>query len=185
MRMTSIVLLWLALGVAVHGEDWPQFRGPTGQGHSSERGLPVEFRVDAYRDEVFYGEIEQIRKNSTKTENVVTYPVVVAAPNPDLKLLPGMTASLSFQVDERKDVLCVPNAALRFYPDATQVRPEDREELAPREREVDAVHRHHGTVLAHEAARLQHGLHGGHGPRGLGRQNQRATRPAGRPVVSS
>ena len=91
--------------------------------------LPVEFRVEAYRGEVFHGEIEQIRKNSTTTENVVTYPVVVAAPNPDLKLLPGMTATLSFQVDERKDVLCVPNSALRFYPEARQVRPEDREIL--------------------------------------------------------
>ena len=96
---------------------------------AQQHGLPVEFRVDAYRDEKFYGEIEQIRKNSTTTENVVTYPVVVAAANPELKLLPGMTASLSFQVDEREDVLCVPNAALRFYPKATQVRPEDRKIL--------------------------------------------------------
>jgi HlyD family secretion protein len=96
---------------------------------AQERKLRVEFRVDAYRDEVFYGEIEQIRKNSTTTENVVTYPVVVAAPNPDLKLLPGMTATISFQIDERNDVTCVPNTALRFYPEAKQVRPEDRELL--------------------------------------------------------
>jgi HlyD family secretion protein len=96
---------------------------------AQQRGLPVEFRVDAYPDEVFYGEIEQIRKNSTTTENVVTYPVVVAAPNPELKLLPGMTASLSFQVDERDGVLRVPNAALRFYPISSQVRPKDRKIL--------------------------------------------------------
>jgi HlyD family secretion protein len=96
---------------------------------AQEHDLPVEFRVDAYREEVFYGEIEQIRKNSTTTENVVTYPVVVAAPNPELKLLPGMTASMSFQIDEQEDVLCVPNAALRFYPDVALVRPEDREIL--------------------------------------------------------
>jgi HlyD family secretion protein len=96
---------------------------------AQKRKLPVEFRVDAYREEVFYGEIEQIRKNSTATENVVTYPVVVAAPNPDLKLLPGMTATLSFQVEEREDVVRVPNTAIRFYPDAGQVRPEDREIL--------------------------------------------------------
>ena len=89
---------------------------------AQKRKLPVEFRVDAYRDEVFYGEIEQIRKNSTTTENVVTYPVVVAAANPDLKLLPGMTASLSFQIDEREDVLRVPNTALRYYPEA-ETRP--------------------------------------------------------------
>src|SRR5688572_10441288 len=96
---------------------------------AQKRKLPVEFRVDAYRDEVFYGEIEQIRKNSTTTENVVTYPVVVAAENPELKLLPGMTASLSFQIDEREDVVRVPNTALRYYPEAGLVRSEDREIL--------------------------------------------------------
>lgn len=97
---------------------------------AQQQHLPVEFRVDAYRDEVFVGTIEQVRKNSTTTENVVTYPVVVAAPNPELKLLPGMTARLSFQVDERPDVVRVPNAALRFYPEIAQVRPEDREILS-------------------------------------------------------
>jgi HlyD family secretion protein len=96
---------------------------------AQQRGLPVEFRVDAYRNEKFYGQIEQIRKNSTTTENVVTYPVVVAAANPELKLLPGMTASLEFQVDERKEVLRVPNSALRFFPNSRQVRPEDRKIL--------------------------------------------------------
>jgi HlyD family secretion protein len=87
---------------------------------------PVEFRVDAYPDDLFTGQIEQIRLSSTTTQNVVTYPVVVAAPNPDLKLLPGMTASISFVVDERNDVLKVPNAALRFFPELRHVRAEDR-----------------------------------------------------------
>ncbi|MEM8945550.1 MAG: efflux RND transporter periplasmic adaptor subunit [Planctomycetota bacterium] len=101
-------------------------------------GLPVEFTVSAYPDDTFYGEIEQIRKNSTTTENVVTYPVVVAAPNPDLKLLPGMTANLSFQVDERTGVIRVPNSALRFYPpDRNQVREEDREILDGDDEEED------------------------------------------------
>lgn len=122
---------------------------------AQDRGLPVEFRVDAYRDEVFYGEIEQIRKNSTTTENVVTYPVVVAAANPELKLLPGMTASLSFQVEERENVLCVPNAALRFYPDARQVRAEDREILygALDDDESDMPETHRSAE--HRAAALQ------------------------------
>ncbi len=94
---------------------------------AKDNGLPVEFKVSAYPEDTFYGQIEQIRKNATTTENVVTYPVIVAAPNPDLKLLPGMTASLSFQVDERKDVVRVPNSALRFYPNnRMQVREEDR-----------------------------------------------------------
>jgi HlyD family secretion protein len=56
---------------------------------------------------------------------VVTYPVVVSTSNPDLELLPGMTASLSFQVNERTNVIKVPNAALRFYPAANQVRAQD------------------------------------------------------------
>ena len=89
-------------------------------------GRRVQFTVDAYPDELFQGTIFQIRQSSTTTQNVVTYPVVVSAPNPDLKLLPGMTASISFQVGEVSNVLRIPNAALRFYPQREQVRPEDR-----------------------------------------------------------
>ncbi|HEY1380934.1 MAG TPA: efflux RND transporter periplasmic adaptor subunit [Gemmataceae bacterium] len=101
-----------------------------GQIREAQRtGQPARFTVDAYPDDLFSGTIFQIRQNSTTTQNVVTYPVVVSAPNPDLKLLPGMTASLSFQVGEMKNVLRVPNAALRFYPQREQVRPEDRKLL--------------------------------------------------------
>lgn len=85
---------------------------------------PVTFTVDAY-DELFTGQINEIRLSSTTLQNVVTYPVIVGAPNPDLKLLPGMTASLSFQVDDRASVTKLPNAALRFYPEAKYVRTED------------------------------------------------------------
>jgi len=96
---------------------------------AQRRGLTVEFTVDAYLDDLFQGTIEEIRYSSTSTQNVVTYPVLVAAANPDLKLLPGMTASLSFRVDERKEVLRVPNAALRFFPDQQFVREADRKLL--------------------------------------------------------
>lgn len=90
-------------------------------------GRPVNFVVDAHPDELFEGEIEQIRLSSITTENVVTYPVVIAASNAELKLLPGMTASISFEVDAKNDVLKVPNAALWFYPEKIElVRPEDR-----------------------------------------------------------
>lgn len=88
---------------------------------------PVTFTVDAHRDFVFDGVIEQIRVSSQSTQNVVTYPVVIAAANPDLRLLPGMTASISFEVDSAEEVLKIPNAALRFFPeDARNVRPADR-----------------------------------------------------------
>lgn len=90
------------------------------------RGLRVEFTVDAYMDDLFPGVIEEIRYSSTTIQNVVTYPVIVAAANLDLKLLPGMTANLSFLVDQREDVLKIPNAALRFFPEAQHVRESDR-----------------------------------------------------------
>ena len=93
---------------------------------AQESGKSVEFAVDAYPGEVFAGKIAQIRLASTTTQNVVTYPVVLSTPNPDLKLLPGMTAEISFQVDRRDDVLKVPNAALRFYPLRDHVREADR-----------------------------------------------------------
>lgn len=88
-------------------------------------GHPVRFTVDAYPDELFEGHVHEVRLNSSTTQNVVTYPVIVAAPNPDLKLLPGMTTNLSFQVDYRDNVVKIPNAALRFYPDPKHVRSED------------------------------------------------------------
>jgi HlyD family secretion protein len=87
----------------------------------------VTFTVDAHPDEVFHGKIEQIRVSSVANQNVVTYPVVIAASNPDLKLLPGMTASISFEVDSVKEVPKLPNAALRFFPDdVKRVREADR-----------------------------------------------------------
>ena len=85
---------------------------------TSSRSTPIPTKL-------FTGTILEIRLSSTTTQNVVTYPVVVSTPNPDLELLPGMTASLSFQVDERNDVVKIPNAALRFYPTPKQVRPQD------------------------------------------------------------
>lgn len=88
--------------------------------------LPVHFTVDAYPEDLFVGEILEVRYNSTTTQNVVTYPVVVKAPNPKLKLLPGMTANISFVVEERPDVVKIPNAALRFFPSVAHVREADK-----------------------------------------------------------
>ncbi|MCP4193217.1 MAG: HlyD family efflux transporter periplasmic adaptor subunit [Planctomycetaceae bacterium] len=89
-------------------------------------GQPVRFRVDAYRDELFDGKIDEIRMSSTETQGVITYPVIVMAPNPELKLLPGMTANLTFQIEERKDVVRIPWSALRFFPKPEMVREEDQ-----------------------------------------------------------
>ncbi len=89
---------------------------------------PVRFTVDAYPDEVFSsGIIHEVRLSSTEEQNVVTYPVIVSTPNKELKLLPGMTANLSFQIEHRSNIHKVPNSALRFYPpDRQRVHPDDR-----------------------------------------------------------
>ena len=89
----------------------------------------VRFTVDAYPGELFEGNINQIRQNSTTTQNVVTYPVIVESANPELKLMPGMTANLTFQVEEKDKVLRIPAGALRFVPTIAQVRPEDQHYL--------------------------------------------------------
>ncbi len=89
----------------------------------------VEFTVDAYPDDLFEGKIAQIRLNPVTLQNVVTYPVVVEAPNPELKLLPGMTATISFQVEKQESTIKVPNSALRFFPKKEHVRSEDHELL--------------------------------------------------------
>lgn len=88
---------------------------------AKERKQPVSFTVDAYPDDLFSGVVNQVRLNPETVQNVVTYTVVVEAPNRDLKLIPGMTASLSFQIEKHENVLRVPNAALRFYPRPEQV----------------------------------------------------------------
>ena len=80
------------------------------------QGQSVKFSVDAYRGEVFEGFVKQIRLNATMTQNVVTYTVVVETSNANGKLLPYMTASVRFEIEERRNVLQVPNAALRWKP---------------------------------------------------------------------
>jgi HlyD family secretion protein len=78
----------------------------------------VRFQVDAHPGESFAGTVTQVRLEPTLAQNVVTYNAVIAAPNPDLKLRPGMTASVNIQIASRDDVVRIPNAALRFRPTA-------------------------------------------------------------------
>ena len=79
-------------------------------------GQPVDFTVDAFPDDVFHGTVTQVRKAPTTTQNVVTYETLISVDNPEQKLFPGMTADVSILVSERKDVLKIPNTALRFTP---------------------------------------------------------------------
>ncbi len=79
-------------------------------------GMPVRFTVQANAKRPFTGVVRQLRLQSTTTENVVNYTVVISVKNPDGKLLPGMTATVSFLTGSATDVFVVPNAALRIRP---------------------------------------------------------------------
>lgn len=81
-----------------------------------KEGERVTFTVDAYPDDTFEGEVKQVHQEATTTNNVVTYEVVISAPNADLKLKPGLTANVTIYTAERKGVLSVPSKALRFTP---------------------------------------------------------------------
>lgn len=79
-------------------------------------GERVTFTVDAYPEDVFSGSVTQVRQVATTSSNVVTYEVVISAPNADLKLKPGLTANVTIFTKETKDVMAIPSKALKFTP---------------------------------------------------------------------
>src|SRR6516162_10072449 len=79
-------------------------------------GQTAQFTVDAYPDRTFSGQVLQIRKSPEVVQNVVTYTAIISAPNPDLLLLPGMTAQLRIVVSDTGHILKIPSQALRFHP---------------------------------------------------------------------
>lgn len=80
-------------------------------------GMPATFTVDAYSGKLFAGKLRQVRNASQTVQNVVTYDAVIDVENPNLLLKPGMTANVSFVVEQKNDVVRVRNSALRFAPD--------------------------------------------------------------------
>ena len=82
-----------------------------------KEGQRVEFEVDAFPEDTFAGTVTQVRLQATTTSNVVTYQVVINAPNPELKLMPGLTANITIYTLDKHDVLAVPVRALRFTPE--------------------------------------------------------------------
>ncbi|MBN1223574.1 MAG: efflux RND transporter periplasmic adaptor subunit [Candidatus Aminicenantes bacterium] len=97
-----------------------------------EEGQKVRFTVDAFPDENFSGIVSQVRYSPEVIQNVVTYTTIVAVANPELKLRPGMTATVSVVVGEARDKLLIPNSALRFNPDLS---PEEMMEIFTEMRE--------------------------------------------------
>jgi HlyD family secretion protein len=94
-------------------------------------GQTARFTVDAYPDQEFRGRIAQIRLNAQVNQNVVTYPVIIEVPNPDEKLRPKMTANVTIDVATVRDVLRIPNAALRFKPATEDIAKGDNTAPAP------------------------------------------------------
>jgi HlyD family secretion protein len=92
-------------------------------------GQPARFTVDAYPNRAFSGKVGNVRLNAAMNRGVVTYTVVIDTDNADGKLLPYLTADVSITADEHKNVLVVPNAALRWMPQEEQVAPDAREAL--------------------------------------------------------
>ena len=81
-----------------------------------QEGQRVSFTVDAFPEDKFEGQVTQVRQQATTSSNVVTYEVVISAPNKDLKLKPGLTANVTIYTLEKNDVLAAPAKALRFIP---------------------------------------------------------------------
>src|SRR5687768_8970344 len=96
-------------------------------------GMPASFAVDAFPRRSFTGDIRQIRKSPQNVQNVVSYTVIISARNPDMALLPGMTANVRIVVEERANGLKVPNAALRWRPPDAEA-PADLPKTRARER---------------------------------------------------
>lgn len=89
-----------------------------------KQGQDVEFNVDAYPGVIFKGKVSQVRNAPINVQNVVTYDAVILVGNPELKLKPGMTANVSIIISAKKDILIIPNAALRFsMPDKDKDKP--------------------------------------------------------------
>ncbi len=89
-------------------------------------GQRASFQVDAYPNETFEGKVTQVRINGTEESNVVTYEVVISAPNQSLKLKPSLTANITIYTLERSNVISVPSKALRFTPTKETVGPNDK-----------------------------------------------------------
>ncbi|HEX3718675.1 MAG TPA: efflux RND transporter periplasmic adaptor subunit [Verrucomicrobiae bacterium] len=110
-------------------------------------GQQVTFTVDAFPNRTFRGTVGKVRLNATMTQNVVTYTVEVNTDNSDGKLLPYLTANAQFLTGERHQVLLVPNAALRWRPQADLIAPESREAAMSRHSPADGDDSDHkGTV---------------------------------------
>jgi len=98
------------------------------------QGAEATFTVDAFPQQTFTGKVTEVRKAAVNTQNVITYTVIVRTKNPELKLMPGMTATVGIETGSATNVLLVPNAALRFNPPASELAAQPSPEEGKEER---------------------------------------------------
>lgn len=113
-----------------------------------KEGQRVSFTVDAFPDDVFEGKVTQVRQEATTESNVVTYEVVISAPNDNLKLKPGLTANITIYTLEKNGVLAVPSRALRFTPNEALLQ--DGETVADIEAPAKVWTKEGNTFKAHK-----------------------------------
>jgi HlyD family secretion protein len=130
-----------------------------------EEGQRVTFTVDAFPDDHFSGTVSQVRYSPEIVQNVVTYTTIVAVENPEMKLRPGMTATVSMVVGEAKNKLLVPNSALRFTPQFTQEEMQKMFEEMKRERQARRGDSAQGGQTGRQSSQSgpQFGMGGGQG----------------------
>jgi HlyD family secretion protein len=114
-------------------------------------GMPARFTVDAFPDRTFQGQVQKVRLNAAMTQNVVTYTVEVQTDNRDGLLLPYLTANVRFVLEERPQVLTVPNAALRWRPAPERMHPAIRGQYEETSDAGDAVAKKEGQTQTAEA----------------------------------
>ncbi len=118
-----------------------------------KQGASATFTVDAWPDDTFTGTVAEVRKSATTTNNVVTYPVIVHTSNPSLRLMPGMTATVTISVEKHDNVLLIPNTALRFKPDEkSKIEGEAPKSDNPKAKTVYTLKKGgRGTIIPHSA----------------------------------
>lgn len=122
----------------------------------------VDFTVDAFAEKRFKGRVKMVRISPTVAQNVVTYTVVIGADNSEGMLLPGMTATVTITSDERRDVLRIPTAALKFAPaEGGSDAPPEKKASGPRKKDGDVVYLKASQAKAFEPMELTTGLSDG------------------------
>ncbi|MFA5832442.1 MAG: efflux RND transporter periplasmic adaptor subunit [Bacteroidota bacterium] len=135
-----------------------------------EEEQEVSFTVDAYPEQTFRGKVRQVRLSPKVEQNVVNYTVIIDVPNPDLKLMPGMTATVTIQITKKESVLKIPTVALRFNPPEAYI--EQRKDSSQSQNGGDDSARAERRKQWMERMQREGGVPGGSDPQAMQRRMQ-------------